>query len=86
MRLADSGFIRKRGETWEEFADRLEDTVPALSGMVRNLEAVVWGKQDVSVQHQREHLHNLLGQLRLMLPLWRYVGGLLNPIGWLISR
>jgi len=86
-RLSDIGVRRHYGETLESFARRMAPVSPSLEPMTQRLLQATLARRAEKNPSVVKALYRQSGrELRKTVPWYKRLGGLLNPIGWLLNR
>jgi len=87
-RLSDLALRRRRGESREAFAARLEALCPSFVALTELHVAAAFGSARAAAGRPalRERAREVRAQLRAARPLWRRALGLILPWTWVLSR
>ena len=85
-RLAEVGLTRRRGESRESFAARLEAAHPAFVGLTQAHVGAAFGAAHTDLSAMRSDAARFRADLRGRVPLWRRALGWLDPSAWLRAR
>ena len=85
-KLADYGLRRRKGESREAFAERLQRLSPSFEALTQAHLRWAFGPGGASPEQARTQLKAIAKELGQELGMGKRVLAILNPVGWILSR